>query len=174
MNPFPHDSVFGEPTSFEETLRLIAHAPVPEGLAERVQSGLDAHLKAAPRVGRLLTWPAALCLSSNWMRTAAAAAIVCMVVGGGWGVVSRVRPGSAARVAAPLPHVAAPGGFSNLGAMRTPQTLNGPVLTHSVPQSQPANPTAKPTLQSAPKQPRHAKPGSANKAALQPATPAAK
>ncbi|MGB7546973.1 MAG: hypothetical protein WBM14_04420, partial [Terracidiphilus sp.] len=62
-------------------------------------------------------------------RGAAAAAIVFVVAGGGWGVYSRVQPAQATKVIA-MPRVAAPSGFSSAGAMRTPQTLNGPVLAH--------------------------------------------
>ena len=171
MNSFPHDSVSGEPPSFEETLRLIARAPVPQGLAERVQLRLDGSLAAGPRKSRVLAWPEALNPGSSWMRAAAAAAIVFVVLGGGWGVYSRVQPVSPSRVAAPLPHVAAPGSFSNAGAMRTPQTLNGPVLTHPEAQSQPANPAVKSPAQ---KHARHAKTALANQPAAQPVTPAAK
>jgi hypothetical protein len=63
-------------------------------------------------------------------RSAAAAAIVCVVVGGGWGVYSRVQPAQTPKAVAMPPRVAAPGGFSSAGAMRTPQTLDGPVLAH--------------------------------------------
>jgi hypothetical protein len=62
------------------------------------------------------------------MRSAAAAAIVFVVVGGGWGVYSRVQQPQAAKVITMPARVAAPGGFSNAGAMRTPNTLNGPVV----------------------------------------------
>jgi len=170
MNSFPEPHDTGDLASLDETLRLIAHAPVPEGLAERVQAGLDASLAAGPRRGRVLAWPKALKPGSNWMRAAAAAAIVFVVAGGGWGVYSHVQPRPAARSVVPLPHGSAPGGFSNAGAMRTPQTLNGPVLTHTGAQPQ-ANPAVKSPAQ---KHARHAKPGSANKAAPQPTTPVAK
>ena len=88
-------------------------------------------LLTSPRRGRVLLWPAALRMDSNWMRSAAAAAIVFVVAGGGWGIYSWVQP-QPARVIAQPPHVAAPGGFSSAGAMRTPNTLNGPVLAHPV------------------------------------------
>ena len=72
------------------------------------------------------------------MRGAAAAAIVFVVVGGGWGVYLRVQPVQAPKVIA-MPRVSAGGGFSSAGAMRTPQTLNGPVLV--TPATKPANGT---------------------------------
>lgn len=123
------------PGEAEETLRLIARIPAPAGLEERVQAGLRAaRLSAAPGTGsrnaRILSWPVHPRLESSWMRSAAAAAIVFVVVGGGWGVYSRVQPVQPARVIVLPPRVAAPGGFSSAGAMRTPQTLNGPVVTH--------------------------------------------
>jgi hypothetical protein len=107
----------------DATLRLIAGIPAPEGLEDRVHAAL----RTAPRSARILEWPASFRTDSPWMRSAAAAAIAFVVVGGGWGVYSRVQPG---KVIAMPPHVAAPGGFSNAGAMRTPNTLNGPVLAH--------------------------------------------
>ena len=115
---------------FESTLRLLASLPSPEGLAERVQAGL----RAAPAAGgaRILAWPAALRLESGWLqsslaRSAAAAVIAAVVAGGGWGVYSRVQLNQAQRGIA-LPRVVMPSGFSSAGAMRTPQTLNGPVV----------------------------------------------
>lgn len=132
MSPFSEEPVSAGMPSLDETLRLVAHAPLPDGLADRVQARLDARSASTARRGRVLAWPVAPVskTGSNWMRTAAAAAIVFVVAGGGWGVYSRIQPWPAAKGAVPIPHVAAPGGFSNAGAMRTPQTLNGPVLTH--------------------------------------------
>jgi hypothetical protein len=115
-----------ELSSAEATLRLIASLPAPEGLGDRVR----ARLAAAPRRGRILAWPAALSLGSGWMRSAAAAAIVFVVAGGGWGVYSRVQRPQPARVIVLTPRAPAQGGFASSGAMRTPQTLNGPVVAH--------------------------------------------
>jgi hypothetical protein len=50
---------------------------------------------------------------------------------GGWGVYSRVQPAQSPKVIAMPQRVNTPGGFSNAGAMRTPQTLNGPVSCSS-------------------------------------------
>jgi hypothetical protein len=61
------------------------------------------------------------------MRSAAAAAIVAVVIGGGWSVVHHAGTPQSARVITITPRVAAQGGFSSAGAMRTPQTLVGPV-----------------------------------------------
>jgi hypothetical protein len=109
----------------EETLRLIARLPAPEGLEGRIKAAL----RTAPREGHVLPWPAPLKTGGAWMRTAAAAAIAFVIAGGGWGVyhqVAPLHPGSRVTLA---PHGAAPGGFAGAGLMRTPQTLVGPVLT---------------------------------------------
>jgi hypothetical protein len=60
------------------------------------------------------------------MRAVAAATLVCVVLGGGWSIYSRVQPAETAKGIVLPRHAAAAGGFSNAGAMR--QTLNGPVV----------------------------------------------
>jgi len=144
----------------EATLRLIASLPAPEGLEDRIQAGL----LAAPRKARILAWPAALTPSSGWVRAAAAATIVFVVAGGGWGVYSRVQQPPTAKVIVLPPHGAAQGGFSSAGAMRTPQTLNGPVLAHPA-AAQPAGSkvSGKLPAPAAPKPLRHGQPAAANK-----------
>lgn len=116
----------------EDTLRLIASLPAPAGLADRVQ----AELRTAPRTGRVLLWLGSLTSAGGWMysgmvRGAAAAAIVCLVAGGGWRIYSHVHPADSAKI---LPAtVSSPGNsFSNAGARRVPETLQGPVLSHPV------------------------------------------
>jgi hypothetical protein len=166
----------------EDTLRVIANLPAPEGLSDRIQ----ARLLTAPRTGRVLAWPATLAthsgwrrsewtrpewMRSEWMRSAAAAAIVVVVAGGGWGVYSRVQQPQSAKVIVLPPHVAAPGSFANAGAMRTPQTLNGPVIAHPVTAQPPVAKT--PAKNSAPIVLKPAHPGkfAASKAVVQPAAP---
>jgi hypothetical protein len=105
------------------------------------------------------------------MRSAAAAAIVFVVAGGGWGIYSRVQQPQAAKVIV-APHGPAPGEFTNSGAMRTPKTLNGPIIsspavTQPIPAKVPAKTAVKPT-------PQIAKSNGANKAAVQPAASATK
>ncbi len=114
--------------SGEDTLRLIAGLPTPEGLEDRVKAGLRS--SAATR--RTLMWRGPLMPAGGWMyptlaRGAAAAAIVCAVAGGGWQIYSRVQPAPAARVIVPP---SASNGFSNANAVRVPETLQGPVLKH--------------------------------------------
>ncbi len=116
----------------EITLRLVANLPAPEGLEQRVKTGL----RVAQQSGRVLHWPSAG-EGGGWMhgkavRAAAAAAIVFVVAGGGWGVYSRVKPAEQPKVIAMPQRVVGAGGFSSANAIRTPQTLNGPVLTHPV------------------------------------------
>lgn len=118
--------------SGEDTLRLIATLPAPDGLVERVQGGL----RHAPRPARILRWPlrpSGSWMHSSMMRGTAAAAIVCVVAGGGWRIYSRVQPPAAAKVVVmPARAVPGTGGFSQAGARRVPDTLQGPVLTHPV------------------------------------------
>jgi hypothetical protein len=128
MNTNLHNAMSSDsgPNSGEDTLRLIAGLPAPAGLEERVHKAL----RAAPRSGRVLAWPAKFrakaALESNWMRAAAAAAIVFVVVGGGWGVYSRVQPGPAGKVIVMPQPMPSSGGFSGAGAIRTPATIPGP------------------------------------------------
>ena len=117
----------------DATLRLVASLPAPDGLEDRVHAAL----RTAPRRGgRILEWPARFVMENAWMRSAAAAAIAFVVVGGGWGVYSRVQT---AKVIEMPSQVSAPGGgFKNAGAKRTPETVTGPVISH---------PAAAPTAQ---------------------------
>jgi hypothetical protein len=119
QNGFSKDSGAGEA---EQTLRLIASLPAPEGLEDRVK----ASLRFAPRHARVLAWPHPFSPAGGWLRAAAAAAIVFVVAGGGWGIYSHVQPGQPTQGSAP--HIGAPGGFSEGGAVRRPQTLVGPVV----------------------------------------------
>ena len=159
MNSLPHNPSPGtDQAQFEETLRLIACLPAPEGLEERVRSALQAQ----PKTGRVLAWPRTKALTAprpsgqraSWMRGAAAAAIALTVLGGGWGIYSRVQPGFSGAAAAPRVGVNA--GFSTAGAIRTPQTLQGPRVT---PPTTPQPSTAAPG-----KVPAHSGPKPANKA----------
>lgn len=126
MNSNPHNPGNGE--CGEETLRLIASLPAPEGLEERVHKSL----RAVPRDARVLAWPtrmgSRISFRSNSIRTAAAAAIVFVVVGGGWGVYSRVQMGEAGKVVVMPAPLTNGGGFSGAGAIRTPETLPGPKI----------------------------------------------
>ena len=125
MNSGSADNILSSPG--EDTLRLIANLPAPEGLEARVHAGL----RAAPRRGRVLAWPRALHPENGWIRTAAAAAIVFVVAGGGWGIYTRVQQNQPAKVIVMPLRVPAAGGFSSAGAIRTPETLPGPTVTRS-------------------------------------------
>jgi hypothetical protein len=139
MTSIPHEpsATASASSPAEETLRLIAKLPAPMGLEERVQTALD----AAPRRGRVLAWPRTLRPESSWMRGAAAAAIVFVVAGGGWGVYTRVEQSQPAKVIVMPARM--PGGFGGAGAIRTPQTLPGPKAPIKVsPEASPAQPKA--------------------------------
>jgi hypothetical protein len=132
MNSNPHNAMSSDsgPDSGEDTLRLIAGLPAPAGLEERVHRALRAAPHELRGGGHVLAWLARFhakaALESNWMRAAAAAAIVSVVVGGGWGVYSRVQPGQAGKVIVMPQRMPSSGGFSGAGAIRTPETLPGP------------------------------------------------
>jgi hypothetical protein len=118
--------------SGEDTLRVIANLPAPDGLVDRVQT----RLRTAPHAGRVLAWPLAFA-PGGWgygsaMRGAAAAAIVCIVAGGCWRIYSHVQPGPSARIIV-MPTTAGPArGFSIGGSVHMPDPARGPVLTHQV------------------------------------------
>jgi len=122
--------------SGEDTLRLIAGLPAPEGLEDRVH----ARLRTAPRTAGLLHWPFAPVMGyrihSTAFRTAAAAAIVCVVAGGGWQIFSHVQTAPQPNAIVQPARIGNSGSFSNAGAMRTPDTLDRPVLKHPLPSNQ--------------------------------------
>ena len=92
QNPISNHSSSGSASGpGEDTLQLIANLPAPAGLEDRIHAGLLAHAHSARRAGRVLAWPANSSAGSAWMRSAAAAAIVFVVAGGGWGIYSRVQ-----------------------------------------------------------------------------------
>jgi len=140
---------FGDPArKAEETLRLIASLPAPDGLAGRVQ----ARLRSAPGTRSGLNWnfrPANGWMFSPALRGLAAAAIVCVVAGGGWQIYSHVQPAPTARnqnVVLPA-RVGGNGAFSTGGAIARPDTLNGPVLA---PAPQAENAVTHPAVKAAP------------------------
>jgi len=117
--------------SVDDTLRMIARMPAPEGLEERVKAGV----RLAEKRGRLLAWPGrgeslpanAGWMRSGWARGAAAAAIALVVAGGGWGIYTRVAPAQSAKTVV-MPQAQPSGTFSEAGAMRRPQTVTGPTV----------------------------------------------
>jgi hypothetical protein len=152
------------PRVAEETLRLIASLPAPPGLEDRVLAGVRAAPRATCVRTRVQAWPGSLGPIGVWMRdwthsslarTAAAVAIVFVVTGGSWSIYSRVtppKPDSGPANGIVRPHAVAPGGFSGAGAMRTPQTLNSPMIVHpATTTQQPEKPLAKST----PRKPLH-------------------
>lgn len=126
-----NDFSLGPISPAEETLRLIATLPAPEGLADRVHE----KLRTAPRSARVLAWPVWLGPGafriSAAMRGAAAAAIVLVVAGGGWSIYSHVQPFQSGPVLATPARIGG-SGFSSAGAMRKPDSPNGAVITHVI------------------------------------------
>jgi hypothetical protein len=173
QNPIANQSSSGGASDTgEDTLHLIAKLPPPPGLEDRVHAGLLAHARSVQPANRVLAWPAAARTGSGWMRSAAAAAIVFVVAGGGWGVYSRVQQPQSAKVIV-MPHGPAPGEFTNAGAMRTPTTLNGPII--SVPAvTQPAKPKVLVKGVVKPTPPQTAKSNAASKGVVQPTASMAK
>ena len=113
----------------ERTLRLIATLPAPEGIADRVKS----RLQDAPRKAGVIAWPSSVS-GARWtqfaaMRAAAAAAIVIAVAGGAWELYTHIQiaPEPSA-VATPQRMDGGRGGLSAAGAVRKPQSLDGPVV----------------------------------------------
>ena len=143
MTSIPHEpsATASASSPAEETLRLIASLPAPKGLEERVQTALD----AAPRRGQVLAWPRTLRPESSWMRSAAAAAIVFVVAGGGWGVYTRVEQSQPAKVIvmpARMPAIGALAEPARFGPRRRCRDRRRPVKVS--PEASPAQPrTAK-------------------------------
>jgi hypothetical protein len=113
----------------EETLRLIASLPAPQGIEDRVKSGV----RAADRQSSVMMWPESSLNKARWtqvsvMRAAAAAAIVFVVAGGGWEVYSHIRLAPEPAAIAVPQRFDGSGGLSAAAARRTPKTLDGPVI----------------------------------------------
>ncbi|HEY2857320.1 MAG TPA: hypothetical protein VGJ21_02760 [Terracidiphilus sp.] len=130
MTFLSHSDIPDPVRDVEETLRILARVPAPRGLVDRVQ----ANLRTAPAPSFLSGWRAGFngWMCSPAMRGFAAAAIVCVVAGGGWGIYSHVQPAPTARAVDTPTRVGGSGAFSNADAIRKPDTLNGPVLAHPV------------------------------------------
>jgi len=133
----------------EEVLRRIATLPAPEGLEERVQARLKEVLRSTPRRSAWRLWmEESLFLYSAPLRAAAAIAIAAVVLGGGWMVARHTTPAESANSIKPAP---ATGGFSTAGAIRVPQTLQGPEVNPPQEAQQNAS-CAKPTEKAGGKQ----------------------
>lgn len=114
-------------TDAEKTLRLIAALPAPEGVADRVKH----RLHAAPRKAGVISWPTSG--NARWtqlsaMRAAAAAAIVFVVAGGAWEVYTHIRIAPEPAAVAIPQRIDGSSGLAASGAVRKPQTLEGPVV----------------------------------------------
>ena len=113
-------------TDVDQTLRLVAALPAPEGLAGRVKAHLaKAEPVQEPVQSRLLAWPAP---TPHWKRIAIAAGLLAAVAAGGIGAWQWSTPTPVARTVSSPVRPAQPQNFSTAGAMRTPVTLNGPAV----------------------------------------------
>jgi anti-sigma factor RsiW len=129
MNNFDRYTQENALAAVDETLRLLASQPAPEGLEDRLQRQLRLHSAQRPGVFARMKDELAerfrfLSLDGATMRAVAAVAIAAVVLGGGWSVSSRVQlapQGSAIQQRGG-------GGFSSAGAIRTPQNIEGPVV----------------------------------------------
>lgn len=134
MNSSTEDGVGGRSAmDSEATLRLIATLPAPDGIEDRMKAGLKAAMRTAPRQGSVIHWPQRLPDGARWshlygMRSAAAAAIVLVVAGGGWEVYSHIRVAPQPAAIAVPESIGGTSGLSAAGAMRTPRTVEGPVV----------------------------------------------
>lgn len=160
----------------DRTLRLMAGLPAPEGLEDRIHAKLRNAPRSGFRAGRILQWPAGLRSTGQWirssaMRGAAAAAIVFVVAGGGWGIYTRVQPNKVIVMPARMGSQ----GFSGAKAMRTPDPFAAPrvAVPAAVPAPVPDRSNAPIKVVAMPVHPaRAARPGKANRAALPAAPPA--
>lgn len=126
MKVTPYNTSGSAQDSLEATLHVITRVHIPEGIEDRVHATLSGALRHA----RVLGWPGAEGIwRAAWLRAAAAAAIVVVVAGGGWGIYTHVQHESGKMAIVPVPAIPASAGFSSAGAIRTPQTVQGPVLT---------------------------------------------
>jgi hypothetical protein len=119
----------GEAIDFDATLRLLAQAEVPAGLAERVKMRIESQ-KAQ---GQVIAWPAKKSNAAGWLRRAAAAAIVCVIGGGSWAIYAGAHFDAAGAGAGQKPVVipSQQGSFGNAGAIRKVDPLTAPVVTDS-------------------------------------------
>jgi hypothetical protein len=104
----------------EETLRLVAAMPPPEGLTDRVHAQVGHHLLGVARdsTERRGFW--SLWMPVRRLQFAGAAVLVIAVAGSTWGV---YHSKSGAAVVRPGGATPATGGFGSAGAVRVPPTL---------------------------------------------------
>lgn len=128
----------------DETLRLLAELPEPDGLTDRVHQRL-AHAQVTPeRRGFWSLW-----LPAQRFQFAAAAVLVLAVAGSMWSL-HRSHPPAAGAQNTPAPAAqggspANAGGFRNAGAERVPPTLH-PIKVPPAPKKKPgAGHAAKPS-----------------------------
>jgi hypothetical protein len=114
----------------DQTLRMMAKLPPPEGLADRVHVRLRSQ-QAGLESNRKRSW-FALLAGPRW-QFATMALVFAALAGGGWNV---YRLNHSQVLVAP-PHQAAPGGFDSSHEMHVPPTL-APIHVPPAPKKKPA------------------------------------
>lgn len=130
----------------EETLRMVAGMPAPDGLEERVQQRLDAELKRSERVRHSL-W--SLWMPARKLQYAAAGVLAAAVAISSWSVYHGQRmaanANAASKQAAPAPAKGTAGsGFTPAGAVGVPHTL-APIHVAPAPKRKPGAAATKPS-----------------------------
>lgn len=128
----------------DETLRLMAKMPAPEGLEERVQRRVDAEMLRGEEQ-RHSVW--SLWMPRRKLQFAGAAVLAAAVAGSAWSVYhgQRAAGNAAVKQAAPAPAKSAAGnGFTPAGAVAVPHTL-APIHVAPAPKRKPGAVSTKPS-----------------------------
>jgi hypothetical protein len=127
-----------EHADVDETLRLLAGAEVPPGLAARIKNRLDPALAQAAaqaaeepetslrRSSSLIAWPREASAGEIWLRRAAAAAIFLAIGGGSWAVYTGANHALAMARKSTVPAVLSgrqQGDFGTAGALKKANPL---------------------------------------------------
>jgi hypothetical protein len=102
----------------EETLRLLARLPAPEGLNDRIHSRLEMTTRPARRSFLASIW--SLWMPAQRLQFAGAALLVLAVAGSTWSV---YHTSNRAGNVTPVPPAGPSTSFGSAGAERVPQTL---------------------------------------------------
>jgi hypothetical protein len=130
----------------EETLRMVARMPVPDGLEERVQRRLDVELLRGEQP-RHSVW--SLWMPARKLQFAGAGVLAAAVAISSWSVYHGQRraanANAAAKQAAPAPAKSTAGsGFTPAGAVGVPHTL-APIHVAPAPKRKPDTASTKPS-----------------------------
>jgi len=143
-----------EPTGFDlsaldEALKALTCQQAPEGLEDRIEARLRQALAAerthTSLLQRLQLKFAELSegLQANWMQSNAlrgsmAVLLAALVIGSGYQIANRSNTAQSPALAPTAPQ--SNGGFNSAGAVRTPHTIDGPLLPTETPAANAAQP----------------------------------